>query len=234
MRFALLGSPFLGPQVWAPVAERLTGLGHQATVVAPLGDSPDEVLTGILRTLGELPEDEQLVLVPHSNAGLYVAAVAAQRPVGRLVFVDALLPGPAAATPVTSPELVAELAPRADSDGRLPVWTQWWPDSELGVGADGLFPDEDTREAVLDGQRSLPLSYLNSAVPTPGGWERLPAAYLAFGENYAVERERAAAAGWPTVRLPGRHLHMLVAPEEVARRLVDLARSDAQGPADVD
>jgi hypothetical protein len=39
--FALLGSPFLGPEVWEPVAGRLTGAGHDVVVLAVAGSSPE-------------------------------------------------------------------------------------------------------------------------------------------------------------------------------------------------
>ncbi len=59
-------------------------------------------------------------------------------------------------------------------------------------------------------------------MPSPAGWERLPAAYLGFGEAYAAEQARARAAGWPVSVLPGRHLHPLVQPAEVADAITGL------------
>jgi hypothetical protein len=74
---ALLGSPFLGPEVWTPVAHRLSDAGHEVTVAAGRGDSPEEVARSFA---GALPGDDRLVLVPHSNAGLYAAGLIASRP----------------------------------------------------------------------------------------------------------------------------------------------------------
>ena len=150
--------------------------------------------------------------MPHSNAGLYVAALVARAPVTALVFVDALLPGEPPASPVTSADLVEQLRPLADATGRLPVWTRWWPEEDVA----DLFSDAGQRASVERGQRRLPLAYLESAVPSPAGWERLPAAYLGFGEAYAAEQARARAAGWPVSLLPGRHLHPVVEPAAVA------------------
>ena len=159
--------------------------------------------------------------MPHSNAGLYVAALVARAPVTALVFVDALLPGEPPASPVTSADLVEQLRPLADATGRLPVWTRWWPEEDLA----GLFSDAGQRAAVERGQRRLPLAYLESAVPSPAGWERLPAAYLGFGEAYAAEQVRARALGWPVSLLPGRHLHPVVEPAEVADAVTALHAS---------
>ncbi len=94
---------------------------------------------------------------------------------------------------------------------------------------DDLFPDPRPRAAVEREQRRLPLSYFAADVPTPAGWERLPAAYLAFGDTYADERAEAVRRGWPTETLPGGHLHQLVDPAGVAEavlRLLGAARRD--------
>jgi hypothetical protein len=59
-------------------------------------------------------------------------------------------------------------------------------------------------------------------VPTAPPIDDLPWAYLAFGDTYEEEAARATAAGRRLVRLPGRHLHMPAAPEEVAAALARL------------
>ena len=94
-RYALLGSPFLGPEVWEPTAAALRARGHRAEVVtSTAGDDADSILEELAAALPRsLAAGDDLVLVPHSNAGLYVAALVARRPVTALVFVDALLPG---------------------------------------------------------------------------------------------------------------------------------------------
>lgn len=213
--YALLASPFLGPEVWQPTAEALAARRHAATVLTSRGDSPEEVLAEFAAAL---PVADDLVLVPHSNAGLYVAALADRAGVSGVVFVDALLPGPDALTPVTSPELVAWLAPRVDDAGRLPPWTTWWPDADVA----GLFAGPDQRAVIEAGQRRVRASYLRGLVPTPDGWQHLPVAYLGFGDAYAEEQARARALGWPVEVLPGHHLHPLVAPAAVAAAVVRL------------
>ena len=74
MRMVLLPSPLLGAASWRPVADELVRRGRPVTVASygrPVAGPPDvldELLAGV-------PEEDGLVLVPHSNAGLYVAAV---------------------------------------------------------------------------------------------------------------------------------------------------------------
>jgi hypothetical protein len=159
-----------------------------------------------------------LVLVPHSNAGLYAAALAAARDVLGLVFVDAGLPADAPTTPTAPPRFREFLATLAGDDGLLPVWTRWWPPEEV----EGLFPDVGSRVAVEAEQARLPLGYFDGEVPSPPGWEHLPAAYLAFGDTYDEERAAAGRRGWPTERLSGGHLHQLVDPPAVTAALEGL------------
>lgn len=215
--FALLGSPFLGPEVWAPVAGALRSGGHDVSVLGGHGATPEQVA---LRFLDGLPAGEQVVLVPHSNAGLYVPALAAARPVGGAVFVDAAFPGPGRTTPVAPAEVVRALADRVDEQGLLPPWTAWWPEDEVA----GLLPDERTRRAVVGGQPRVPASYLSGRVATPPGWETgLRAGYLAFGQTYALELALAREWEWPVAELDGGHLHQLVDPDAVAAAVVQLA-----------
>ncbi|RNM16476.1 alpha/beta fold hydrolase [Nocardioides pocheonensis] len=216
-RVFLVPSPLLGPAVWQRVARVLVAHGRSATLPPPYlrVTSPDDVLGQLLDTA---PTGEPLVLVLHSNAGLYAAALAAERDVRGLVFVDAGLPADAPTTPTAPEPFRAFLAGLADADGLLPVWTQWWDSDDL----EGLFPDDAARRAVEAEQGRLPLSYFDAAVPCPPGWAGLPAAYVAFGDTYAAEATDAASRGWPVVRLAGGHLHPLVAPDEVAAVLEGL------------
>ena len=218
MTFALLPSPLLGPAVWDPVAVALRERGHACVVVPPAGATPGEVLEAFRSGL----PDGELVLVPHSNAGLYVPALAAGRDVRAVVLVDAALPSWDGSPAPTAPaELVAHLASLADADGLLPPWSQWWDAASL----DGLFPDDPSRRRVQDDERRLPLSYFTGAVPGAEGWAARRCAYLAFGDTYADETAAARDAGWPVEVLPGRHLEMLHHPDLVAETVVTLAGS---------
>lgn len=213
-RIALLPSPLLGPVVWSRVASLLRERGRLVTEIG-LPERLTSVGDVLEEFAAQVPTDEPVVVVPHSNAGLYVAALAARRPVAAVVFVDALVPGPDPATPTTSPGLRAMLADLADEDGLLAPWTRWWP----GPDTDVLFPDTETRRSVERAERRLPYSYFEEMVPTPPGWEDLPAAYLAFGDTYADERAEAVRRGWPVATLPGLHLHPLADPAAVGAAL---------------
>ncbi|MFM6849138.1 MAG: hypothetical protein ACKOVB_08535 [Terrabacter sp.] len=230
----LLPSPLLGPSVWAPVAERLSGAGWSAAVCRqPRAiTSAEHALAGFLEAV---PTDRPVVLVPHSNAGLFVPAVAAQRDVVAAVFVDAALPSRVPSgttdgeTTLGPASFLGFLEGLADADGLLPPWTRWWDVADV----DALFPDAGTRRRVEQEQRRLPLAYFRDTVAVPSGWTDSPNAYLAFGDTYADERRQAEQWGWPVTTMDGDHLHLLVSPAEVAAALVALlGRLGVPAPAD--
>lgn len=208
---AMLASPLLGPAVWAPVADELSRQGWTVLVPAPPSvpaRSPDDVLRSLLAAL---PDDQDLVLIPHSNAGLYAPALTAERRVAGFVFVDAGLPAHDGRAALAPPGFLELLEQKADRDGLLPPWTSWWDEADVAR----LFPTAGTRERVEREQQRLPLSYFRASVPVPAGWDRRPGAYLAFGDTYATQRGEAERRGWPVTTLSGDHLHMLVDPSRV-------------------
>jgi len=164
---ALLSSPLLGPVVWFPVAEKLSQ--HGWTVIMPAAPrvaprSPTDVMRSIL---AELPADKDLVLIPHSNAGLYVPALSVQRQVVGSVFVDAGLPANYGRVPLAPPGFLDLLEQKADSDGLLPPWTHWWDEADIAP----LFPNAETRDRVEREQRQLPVCYFRESLPVPIGWD---------------------------------------------------------------
>ncbi|WP_286928953.1 MULTISPECIES: hypothetical protein [Aeromicrobium] len=223
--FLLVPSPLLGPATWRPVEAWLHGNGHAATVVDFGSEprTPERVLDAAVRAAPAGP----VTLVPHSNAGLYAPQLAALLDVERTVHVDAALPAVDGGQTRLAPEQFLDfLRDLVEPDGRLPRWTDWWPDI-----AD-LFPDAAAFEEVAAEQQRLPLSYFTSSLPVPRGWIDRPATYLAFGDTYAAELRLAQEAGWPTATLDGGHLHQLVDPGAVGAAILGLVeRNDSVGGA---
>ena len=191
---------------------------RRSSSLGPLPRTPARVLESVVAAAADRP----VVLVPHSNAGYYAPHLATLVDVRATVYVDAALPGPASEgkdTPLAPPAFLDFLRALADDDGLLPPWTEWWDED-----VSDLFPDDAVREAVEREQPRLPLTYFTSRVPVPAGWTDRRAAYLAFGETYAEERDRANDLGWPTRTLAGGHLHALQDPAEVGAAIVELSR----------
>jgi len=216
----LLPSPLLGPATWRPVADRLGASGWETRCcpAPPVVHTTADVLSTFHAAV---PPDRRVVLVAHSNAGLYVPSLSAGYDVVAAVFVDAGLPVERGSQPMAPPALVTFLASLADATGVLPPWTGWWDPADV----DGLFPDPSVRRAVEREQPRLPLTYFEERLEVPDGWGGLACAYVAFGDTYAQERAEAVRRGWPVRTLQGGHLHMLMQPDAAAGVLVDVLQS---------
>ena len=213
----LIPSPLLGPATWESTAQALARRGRRVALASLQTVATSEApywpagVDAVVRSAGDGP----VVLVPHSNAGLFVPAVVDElgdRAQG-VVFVDAALPGTGAVAPRDF------LATLADSDGRLPPWTSWWDDADVAR----LFPNAEVRARVEAEQPRLPLAYYDHLPPALDGWDRSPCAYLWFGVPYDATAETGSARGWTTRHLPGNHLQMLAHPDAVADAVLDLA-----------
>lgn len=199
MRIVVLPSPFLGPTAYGPLAD---ALGAQ---VAELPPQPFDA-AAVLAAFTEATRDADL-LVPHSNAGLYAAALGLP-----CVFMDAALPPvDGGHTPLAPPALAAGVAGLADATGLLPPWTRWWPREAMReVLPDAWF------DAVDATAPRVPVDYLTDALTTPTDWASGPRAYLAFGDTYAQQLALATDLGWPSAQMPGGHLKHLLDPVGVA------------------
>ena len=206
LTYLLVPSPLLGPATWAPVATALVAR-EQAAVIASVDDVVS-VAAGL----------DNVVLVPHSNAGYRAPHLAEQLGTVPTVYVDASLPpADASETELATPGFLAFLEGLADENGMLPPWTGWWEDTG------DLFPDDATRAAVEAEQPQLALDWFRQRVPVALDWATKPCAYVAFGSTYADEAEFARAHDWPLTVLDGAHLHQLHDPAGVARAIVDAA-----------
>jgi hypothetical protein len=221
----LVHSPSVGPSTWGPVAEQLAAAGHRVRVPSLLhvgeGDPPfwPRIVSAVRDDLGKIPTGQPLVLVAHSNAGLFLPSIRAglDHPVAGSAFVDAALPARTGPTPVAPPELLDFLRPMA-VNGTLTRWTNWWDEDDIAP----MFPDPQMRQKVLAEQPTLPLSYCEQRVPVPDGWDDHPCSYLLFGPPYDAVASEARERGWRTAHLPGAHLHQIVDPVGTARHLLEL------------
>jgi hypothetical protein len=214
-----MASALLGPAAWAPIEKELRSRGWDV-VTAPAADevdpeTPEDAAFGYATAI---PADRPVILIPHSNAGNFVPTLISIRNVERVVFVDATLPVASGIQALAPRELLAALETRVDADGVLPPWTEWFDERQVA----GLFPDGATRFHIESQQPQLPIDFLRGSLAIDVGWERTPASYLAFGNTYAAEIDRARAMSWPVIQLNGRHLHMLVDPVGVADAILTL------------
>src|SRR3954470_6725210 len=93
--FGLVHGAGLGAWCWERLIPALEAQGHQAaTVDLPLNDPSAGASRLAEMVLEAFAGFEDLVLVGHSLSGLVIPVVASRRPVRRLVFLHAVLPGP--------------------------------------------------------------------------------------------------------------------------------------------
>ncbi|HEY3978245.1 MAG TPA: alpha/beta fold hydrolase [Streptosporangiaceae bacterium] len=224
--FALVPAPVLGPASWQPVAAALAAAGRRAMVPSLAGfdaGGPPYAAALVERGAEQVARAARgtgrVVLVVHSGAGAFAWALADAIGAAEVavVFADAGLPELAGSTPVVDDAFLPHLR-RIAVDGIVPPWPQWFPDA----GPAELFPTEAARAAVEADARPLPLAFFEERVRAgrqPAGG----AGYLLFSPGYEPAAARAMQRGWPAQRLPGTHLHPLVAPAAVASALTGLA-----------
>jgi hypothetical protein len=216
-RLLVLPSPLLPGSVHEPLAEALESRGWHVVVadVPASASGPEPVLQCFSRAVARVAPD---LVMTHSNAGRYAAHVTDGIPV---VHVDAALPDEGGRPTTLAPEaMLRVLADLAGEDGTLPPWTRWWPDEAVAE----VLPDRQSLSRLRDEEWRMPLSYFRAHLDAPQGWAERPQAYLAFGDTYADEVALARRHGWPVEVLEGTgHLHSLVAPDQVATRVIELA-----------
>lgn len=227
MRTVLIHSPLVGPATWGPVAEELRARGHEADVPPLRGADGgpvarwQECVASVREAVA--PGADPIVLVGHSGGGLLLPAIgeAVAARIGAMVFVDSGLPASAGETELAPPWFLEQLRALA-ADGRLPPWSGWWGEEAMRE----LVPDEGLRHALGGEMPSLPLSYFEDRVPSPPGWDRVPCAYLLLSDAYRDAADEATARGWPVETIEGGgHLHLVVAPDQVAEALIRLAQA---------
>lgn len=225
--FVLIHSPSVGPATWLPVADRLRDAGHDVAVPSLLavgkGGAPywPRVASAVRAGLAGTDRSKPAVLVPHSNAGLFVPVITREleRAVACTIFADASVPPVSGSTPVVDGDFLPFLRGLADEDGRLPQWTDWWDEHDVAP----MLPDPLVRRTVTEEQPRLPLDYYLEQVPTPAGWDDHPCRYLLFSTAYEGQAAEARRRGWPVRSVPGEHLHQVVDPDAVTRALLELA-----------
>jgi hypothetical protein len=212
----LVHSPSVGPSTWSPVAGQLVASGCGTVVPSLLGvceGGPPfwpRAVAAVAAGLAGTDRGQPLVLVAHSNAGVFVAVIARglERPVACSIFADAAVPAAAGRTPIAGEEFLPFLRSLVGPDGRLPRWTDWWDEPDVAA----MFPRPQAREVITGEQPRLPLAYYTEQVPAPAGWDDRPCAYLLFSPAYQDQASRACLRGWPVQSLPGEHLHQIVDP----------------------
>src|SRR5437773_1478138 len=225
MHFVAVHSLAVGPTTWEPVRAVLLERGHAVDLPDLTGVAVGTVPTAprVARRVAEAVDaepGERIVILAHSNAGLFTPAIGEALGQERCsyVFVDASVPPSSGSTRVVPEEFLSELRAKAKR-GVLPPWTEWWNESDLAP----LFPSAaGLREAVTREQPLIRISWYEQPVEVPAGWDRSPCGYIYFGPPYDEVADELAERAWPVRHIPGLHLHMLVDPVAVADAIEEI------------
>lgn len=216
----LLHSPLVGPPSVAPLAAELRRRGH--TVVLP-------DLTGVVReprpawmidaAIASVAATDVDLVLAHSGAGAILPVVAAAIGARAMIFLDAVLPDPAATHHLPDDALRELLAQQVDTSGQLRPWLDWWSPDVVAA----LLPDIDDRRRVADACTRVPAAFYDQPVPLPSSW--VPGGYLALGGGYPHELGRAADLGWPCRSLGLTHLATVTHAGDVTDGVLDVGRA---------
>jgi pimeloyl-ACP methyl ester carboxylesterase len=125
--FALVHGAYHGAWCWDLVVDELTARGHRAVAMDLPCEDPNAGVEHYAATVVDAMTDlgDDAIVVGHSLGGLTIPAVAAARPVGRLVFVAAIVPAPgrhfmevAAADPPADPAFRVAAVDHGDGTSR--------------------------------------------------------------------------------------------------------------------
>ncbi|GAA1138015.1 hypothetical protein [Ornithinicoccus hortensis] len=233
MRILLVHPPALSPVVLRPLRTVLEAAGHEVAVPDYTAEltvaaswwrrATRECVRAVDALLGSPPVREGArdyagtgpgpdLLVGYSGSGVLLSPIAASRPAGRVVFLDALLPAEGRET-VPSEQVRAFTARLLAEHGgeRLPRWTRWWPADDLAA----LLPDASLREELDATSPELPGDFYDEAVGVSPGWEPDRVDYVQLSDGYAEQAAAAAGRGWVVHRLPSDHLAVVTRPEEI-------------------
>jgi Alpha/beta hydrolase family len=187
MNIVLVHGSYAGGWIWELVRPDLERRGHRVTAIdLPISD-PHAGAEAYARTIVDAVDwSDPPVLVGHSSSGLVTPLVAAERPVGRLVFLAAMLarPGMSAneqrqAEPIDAPTAptTAEWTDLGDDVWRVGPATAteiFWHDAA---------PDVAARAAA----RLRPQSYRFVNEPSPlAAWPAVPSAYIVCRDDHAT------------------------------------------------
>ncbi|GAB7103205.1 alpha/beta fold hydrolase [Streptomyces phaeofaciens JCM 4814] len=218
--FVLVPGAWHGPWAWDRLVPLLHAFGAR-TLTPDLATAGDRGLHDDARTvvaaLDTVPEEEELVLVGHSYAGLVVREAADQRPdaVNHIVLVDGWA-GPDGAG-------LFGLAPAALVDAARTAAGAFGDGRRIPAPPPAAFGVVDSDDAAWLAARLLPqpLRTFTERTRLTGAVDRIPGtAVHCTPQTYPFDR-LGEAVGYRTHPLDGPHDVMLTRPEPLARLLME-------------
>jgi len=219
-----------GAWCWERLMPELEALGHRSLAVDLPSDEPNATFETYADVVVDAlsAEDEEVILVGHSMAGMTIPLVADRRPVRSLIYLCSLVPLP-------GHSFLEQLA--VEPDALLHEYQAGIEDDERGTGR---WIDDDLAHRILyadceDEVAQAAIRRLRPQARTPYGkpcvLERFPSSrstYVVCSEDRLVNPawsrgDAARRLGAELVELPGSHSPFLSRPREVAEIIHRLA-----------
>jgi pimeloyl-ACP methyl ester carboxylesterase len=225
--FGLVHGAYHGGACWDLLVRELQSRGHDAIAMDLPCDDPDagidDYVSAAVGALRDAPPD--VVLVGHSMGGLTIPVVGARRPVGRLVFLAALVVGPGRTLgdvlgeqpDAINVEMMTAGVDNGNATASMPV-----------EAATRLFYEDCTDEAATWAASLLrPQGWKPSGEPSPiAAWPDVPCTYIACQDDRTLtidfQRHLAKIHDMDLVELPGSHSPFVARPAELAGVLTSL------------
>jgi pimeloyl-ACP methyl ester carboxylesterase len=213
----LLHSPLVGPSSLAPTANALRTRGHRCLVPSPRALTRQELpwRDWPAALLAEIGDVSAPVIVGHSMGGLLAARLASDLRAAAMICLDASMPPESGPTPPVGPAFRATLEDLPVTDGFLPPWHEWWS----GDAFEGAQVTPEVRALVVAEIPRLRKDWFDDEFQMQD-WSATKRAFIRTGKWFDSEADKAAALGWPVVRLQGTHLHPTTCPEETASAII--------------
>lgn len=225
--FALVHGAYHGAWCWDRVVDELTARGHRAVAMDLPCEDPtagvERYAATVVDAMSGLGDDA--IVVGHSLGGMTIPAVAAARPVGRLVFLAAIVPAPgrhfmeiAAADPPADPEFMVAGVDHGDGTSRYqPEYVEQFFTHEA----------PEHTEWVAARLRRQSWAVTNEVYPL-SEWPAVPSAYIVCRDDRVVvpDYQRRAARevlGVEPIELAGGHEPMIARAAELAAVLDQIA-----------
>jgi pimeloyl-ACP methyl ester carboxylesterase len=229
----LIQGPLVGASGMLPLADRLRARGlhvHVPDVLSAHGAPPpwSAWSSHLIRLLAL---DERMpVLVGYSASTVLAAELATRIPARGVIFLDGDIPPASGRVAPGSERLRRRIEGLADSDGQLPLWSDWWGTDEekAAIGVSALQCDRNAWEAFRRDQPRMTRNWFDDAINL-APWGGVAAGYVQLSRFFDRSAEEAEKRGWPVMRLNGTHLHPTLEPEETAAAILEICRSPSIG-----